>query len=260
MSQFVIVVLLELMALSIIAVGDTTVKTRTVVTEDGQKHVGTGYVYYRRGTMRRRESIDTSGMLSIVSIANCETMTGFLLDLITHEYRTYKVVNFMSDTQLADYVKKNPSNAVPVESRTVDTGERKTFFGHPAKHFITTIRRLQSKDNAGGEESIDGWYIAHERPDKNCAPEYTNNQLSYLLPTGLVTYPDVPQFHHIGPLPIGLAVKLIHTIKFAGPESNTSGQTFTTDETVEDLVDSPVQPSLFQLPAGFHENSQLFRK
>jgi hypothetical protein len=260
MSRFFIVTLLGLAASSIMAFGDMTVKTHTVVTEDGKTHEGTRYLYYRRGTMRRRDSIDSKGASSIITIANCETKSGFLINPIAREYRTYKVVKFFSDAQLAAYLKEHPGNAVPVESHTVDTGERKTFFGHPAKHFITTIKRPRSKDNGGGEESIDGWYIDHERPDNNCAPDYTANQLSYWLPTGLVTYPDVPQFRHTGPLPAGLAVKLIHTIKFVGSESNAADQTFATEETVEDLVDSSVQPSLFELPSGFHENSQLFRK
>ena len=260
MPRFVVVTLLGLTTFSIMAFGDTTVKTRTVVREGGHEHDGTRYVYYRRGTMRRRDSIDSKGTSSIATIANCETRSGFLIDLKMHEYRAYKVVSFLSDAQLAEYLKQNLGKAVPVESRTVDTGERKAFFGRPARHFITTIKRLRSKDNGGGEESIDGWYIDHERPDNNCAPGYTANQLSYLLPTGLVTYPDVPQFHHTGPLPTGLAVKLIHTIKFTGSEGNASDQPFATEETVEDLIDSPVEPPLFELPSGFHENLQLFRK
>jgi hypothetical protein len=260
MSRFLIITLLGLAASSILTFGDMTAKTRTIVTEGGKTRQGTRYLYYRRGAMRRRDSIDSKGTSSIATIANCETKSGFLIDLNMHEYRTYKVVKFLSDAEPAEYLKESPGNAVPVESHTVDTGEQKTFFGRPAKHLITTIKRPRSKDNGGGEESIDGWYIDHERPDNNCAPEYTGNQLSYLLPTGLVTYPEVPQFRHTGPLPTGLAVKLIHTIKFAGSESRAADQTFATEETVEDLVDSPVQPSLFELPSGFHENSQLFRK
>ncbi len=260
MSRFLIITFLELAAFSIMSFGDMTVKTRTVVVEGGNRREGTRYLYYRRGAMRRRDSIDSKGTSSIATIANCETKGGFLIDLNMHEYRTYKVVKFLSDAQLAEYLKQNPGNAAPVESHTVDTGEQKTFFGLPAKHFITTIKRSRSKDNDGGEESIDGWYIEHERPDNNCAPDYTANQLPYLLPTGLVTYPEVPQFRHTGPLPTGLAVKLIHTIKFAPSESNASDQTFATEETVEDLIDSPVQPALFELPSGFHENSQLFHK
>ena len=74
----------------------------------------------------------------IATIANCETKSGFLIDLNMREYRTYKVVKFLSDAELAEYLKQNPGNAVPVESHTVDTGEQKTFFGRPAKHLITT--------------------------------------------------------------------------------------------------------------------------
>ena len=52
MSRFLIVTLLGLAASSILSLGDTTAKTRTVVTEGGQKREGTRYVYYRRGAMK----------------------------------------------------------------------------------------------------------------------------------------------------------------------------------------------------------------
>ena len=108
MSRFFIVTLLGLAASSIMAFGDITVKTHTVVTEGGKTHEGTRYLYYRRGAMRRRDSIDSKGTSSIATIANCETKSGFLIDLIVREYRTYKVVKFFSDAQLAEYLKEEP--------------------------------------------------------------------------------------------------------------------------------------------------------
>jgi hypothetical protein len=43
----------------------------------------------------------------------------------------------------------------------VDTGERKDFFGHPARHVITTTKEtpLHESHSEARESVTDGWYI-----------------------------------------------------------------------------------------------------
>jgi hypothetical protein len=242
------------------------VTTRTVITDsDPNPNIRNPSVlretYYRRGVMRKKVSLSNdahSAIPSFVDVANCDTKTGFFIDLNTREYRTYNVVKFLSTVQLDEYLKKSPSSAIQVESRTIDTGERKAFFGYPAKHLITTIKRGHAH-GGGGEETIDGWYLDHERPDNHCAPEYTRDNLLYLLGTVLVLYPEVPQFKHIGPLPVGLVVKQVRTVQFAATKKGGAGHMVTVQETIEDLSDAPLSPSIFELPSGVHENPQLLR-
>jgi hypothetical protein len=170
------------------------------------------------------------------------------------EYKTYNVVKFFPELQVREYSQKNGGHIIAVESHTVDTGERKTFFGFSARHLITTVKRAPDPKNGGGEVTIDGWYIDHELPDRNCAPDFVHADPFYLLETPLlVDYPDVAQFHHTGPLPTGLAVRRTHTLKLSGKNA----QNATMEETVEELSDSPLSPSIFELPAGLHENPQL---
>lgn len=204
--------------------------------------------------MRREDGL--SG--GIADIANCETKTGFLIDLDAHEYRNYRVVRFASESQRGQYLQKMGKTAVQVESKTVDTGERKVFFGHVAKHLITTTKRADG-NSLGGEDVVDGWYIDHELPDRYCAPDFVREEPYYVIGTTLVEYPEVVQFHHIGPLPTGLTVRLKVTSKLAATKGDAVGRTITIEKTVEELSDSPLSPSLFQLPSGLHENPQLFR-
>jgi hypothetical protein len=232
---------------------DTMIKVRKVTissnaTPNVQNPSTHRDVYYRHGTMRKKESFG-SDTTPIADIANCETKTGYLIDLTAHEYRTYNVVKLWPEGRLSEYLQKNPASAVQVESRTVDTGEQKVFFNHPARHLITTIKRA---DGSGGEETIDGWYIDHELADNHCTPGFARTDPLYVLGTALVRYPEVPQFHHTGPLPTGLAVQLARTVK-----EGKSGQTFTFNETIEELSDVPIPPSSFDLPTGFHENPRL---
>jgi hypothetical protein len=163
-------------------------------------------------------------------------------------------VEFAPITRLNDYLKKNPQHTVQVDSQTIDTGERKIFFGYPAKHMVTTIKRTRDENSGGGEETVDGWYIDHESPDNNCAPDYGRSDIYYLVGTVLVSYPDIAQFHHTGPLPTGLAVKLRRSVKLAGTKDGAPGRTVTIERDVEDLSDTPLSPTLFELPSGFHEN------
>lgn len=236
------------------------VKVRTVITDSttnpNVKNPSVlQTVYYRRGMMRRKGAEATD----IVSIANCETKTGFLIDLSAHEYRNYRVVKFASEAQRGEYLHKTGGRAVQVESKTVDMGERKAFFGYPAKHFVTTIRRSQDAHNAGGEETIDGWYIEHESSDNDCAPDFVRSEPYYVVGTGLVDYPEIAQFHHAGPLPTGMPVRLKVTSKLAATKDGGPGRTITIEKTVEEISESPLAPSLFELPNGLHENPQLFR-
>jgi hypothetical protein len=141
----------------------------------------------------------------------------------------------------------------------VDTGERKVLFGHPARHLITTTKRADASGSNGGEKIFDGWYIDHELPDRSCAPDFVRTEPYYVTGIAPVDYPDVVQVHHTGPLPTGLAVKSKLTSKRAGTKKGTASRTITIEQTVEELSDSPLSPSLFQLPNGLHENPELFQ-
>jgi hypothetical protein len=240
---------------------DTMMKIRTVSTDSQvDKNIEnpsiTHSIEYRHGMMRRKDSLGAGATPSSGEIANCETRTGFQVDWDAHEYQSYKVVKFASEAQRGEYLRKTGRSAVQVESKTVDIGERKMFFGLSAKHLITTTKRVAT-DASTGEEIFDGWYIDHELPDRNCAPDFVRNEAYFVIGTALVDYPDLSQFHHSGPLPTGFPVKLKLTSKRTG--KNGVSRTITIEETVEDISDSTLSPSLFDLPKGFHENPQLWR-
>lgn len=201
--------------------------------------------------MRRKEA-GPPGDISVTSIADCTTRTGFLIDTTSREYRSYKLVTFWSEPQLQDYLRENPSSAVQIESKTLDTGETQTFFGYRARHLITTNRR-QTHDEKAGEETLDGWYIEHEPADNDCAPDYVHRDPYYVFGTALVMYPEIANFNHSGPVPTGWAARL--TLK----ERYTTGRTITIERTVEDISNAALPESLFEVPPGFRKNPKLWR-
>lgn len=123
-------------------------------------------------------------------------------------------------------------------------------FGDPAKHFITPTKRSPDKSNAGGEETVDAWYIDHELPDNSCAPEYVRTEPYYVLGTAPVMPPQVARLHHTGPIPMGLAVKRTGTHKITGTNA-APDRTITIIEPIEELSDSPVSLSSFESPQEF---------
>ncbi len=114
---------------SIICKADMTEKVRKIIADSKpspnvQNPVALRSVYYRREGMRRKDSLREDGTPSISSIVNCETGTGFLIDMSAGEYRSYKVTKFISSNQMQEYMGKHPQDVVQVESRTIETGER----------------------------------------------------------------------------------------------------------------------------------------
>ncbi len=252
-----------LSGLSVVGRADTMMKTRTVITDSDEKSnvenpKVTRNVQYRQGNMRREDSLSAEARPSIEQIANCETKTGFLIDPNAHKYRNYNLPRFATEAQRDEYLQKTGKTAIQVESKTVDTGERRVFFGHSARHLITTTKRAD-ENGQGGEEIVDGWYIDHELPDRNCAPDFVRSEPYYVIGAALVDYPDIAQFHHTGPLPTGLMVISKFTDKHAVTKDGKQGRTITIEKTVEELSDSPLSPSLFELPTGLHETPGLFR-
>jgi len=120
--------MLLLVGFSALGYGDTTVKTHTVSTDTGapanvQNPSEHRDVHYRKGAMRRKDSLGGGATTIFSNIANCDTRTGFLIDPVAREYRTYKVVRFSPPAQLDEYRKKNPRDVIEVQSTTVEMSE-----------------------------------------------------------------------------------------------------------------------------------------
>ncbi|HUK48126.1 MAG TPA: hypothetical protein VLW06_11065 [Terriglobales bacterium] len=248
----------------VLLLADTTVTIRWVTTDShkdakAQKAAVEDAIEYRHGNMRRKDDVSANGMnVPISQIANCQSRTGFILDLSARQYRSYKVVSFAAPEQIKQYLSKNSQNVVQVESHTVDTGERRVIFGYTAKHLITTTKVPASRTNKGGEEVMDGWFADHEGLDTECMPDYARSEPIYAIGTGLVSYPQVPEFHHSGPLPSGLPLKVTLRITQFGAD-NGANRTITVEKTVEKISDAPIKPALFELPKGLRENPRLLR-
>lgn len=133
----------------------------------------------RRGGARRRwdGSTDVRYGPHLASIVRCDLGQTFELNLDAREYiaapyppkplskaeteaRGLKPLQFVASDK----------PTLRLETTTLDTGERKEFFGHTARHVITTRRQIPLEGSKSDAQEMvkDGWYIDLD-PSISCA-------------------------------------------------------------------------------------------
>jgi len=151
-----------LVALSVVAHADTTVKIRQ--TSSGQTYENSTYI---KGKRQRSES--NGGQM--VNITQCDLRRNVMLMPAMKSYMIQPYdqpspnSSSPSATENARPPLQQPAKKGGVVTSTVttrDTGERKQMFGYNARHIITTIVMDSSPDACSPTNhkmEIDGWYI-----------------------------------------------------------------------------------------------------
>jgi hypothetical protein len=149
-----------------------------------------------------------------------------------------------------------------IETTTVDTGERKEFFGHIARHVIITRKQipLQGSHSHPQDTVTDGWYIGLET-QVSCDRKLSRGKRSrgYLV-AGNQPH-EKPEFVDIGESETGFAVQLVSVSKgmYTRPDG-TKNQTVSKSETlVTQLELRSLAPQLFEIPPGFKRVQRIER-
>ena len=135
-----------------------------------------------------------------------------------------------------------PGRVIEIERVTTDTGERKRFFGRPARHLITRETRSD-----GPEATIDGWYI-----DAPGLPKWKGGAGSFgviVATSGRSPAPPRIQVKQRGPATEGLAVWQKTTSLLMLPTG--SRHTTETVSEITALAEGPLPNSLFEPPSGY---------
>jgi len=146
-------------------------------------------------------------MQHMAVITHCDSGIIDEIYLDSGEYREFKGPRYPSEEKFKKMAKDAGKGSEKTRTTsTADTGESRDFFGHIARHKITTITdkgpgsRISSNHMQKGivysevteykdieyRETIDGWYV--DLPQPGCAPEYARTGLA--APASFVNYCD----------------------------------------------------------------------
>ncbi len=205
----------------------------------------------------------------IAVIGDCASRQTIELDLDHQEYAIHDFrvgITAAEIKRLREQAAKTPRPAVrpapsfTIESNTIETGERQMFFGHQARHFITTRKTIRdSQPDLVNEQVTDGWYFDFY-PKTACEPsrsELERNFLTFLSP-GRGRLEDY-EFKRSGPELPGIPVK--ETVSFhqtfRTPDGSLKETTHATEIEIVDFSEAPLDPALFQVPSGFKKVERI---
>lgn len=116
-------------------------------------------------------TLDTRPGPRLASITRCDLGQALELNLDDREYGAASFPRFKPTEQQVEETEEQTDNTMPKvapwvptlrsEAKTVDTGERRNFFGHEARHVITTWKQTpQAGSHSEPRETVgDAWYI-----------------------------------------------------------------------------------------------------
>jgi hypothetical protein len=221
------------------------IETTEYIQPDRKREEHRGYFGYRVRP-NGRDIYRTSPRTALIK--RCDLQKQFHVNFDDREYTAWPIQAFPTREETlarADAVRQ-PAGETPatvlVETETVDTGERREFFGRPARHVITTRRviPLIEPTSRQNETVTDGWYIDLDTA-LSCDPWWwskSGHAFATLHKPG--DQPERPTFKDIGEPERGYAVV----------SRGNSGGSIVEFE-VTHLSSAPIDPAVFDVPDGF---------
>ena len=233
-----------LTTISGIANADTKVKTRQ--TSGGQTYENATYI---KGKRQRTES--NNGQM--ITLQQCDLRRNIQImpqaqAYVIHPYdqpATSNAANNAATTSQPNPVKKG--GVVTSVVTTKDTGERKQMFGYTARRIITTMVMDSTPDACSpvkNKMEIDGWYIdAAFALECDSSSAYTNYR-----PQASGGCQDRYETRQVGAAKKGFPVW--EKMTMFGPDG---AESFSTINEVIEFSQATLDPSLFDVPAGYRE-------
>lgn len=203
---------------------------------------------------------------AIIRRKGAESVQVYDLDLDAHKYVSYQtdLNGGVTGAGTRSFVGKPSGKTFVIDIDVVDTGERKEMFGHIARHLIVHEKRIGGPGNcyAGNSGSEkDGWYF-----DEDVLPEAVRSKrgrsaVVAFRPASIDNQycSDKIETHHHGPA-IGFLLKETTVwVSDNGQTGDAYKQIANSSMTTEvlELVEVPLDPALFQVPAGFKKVKEI---
>src|ERR1700683_3619835 len=151
-----------------------------------------------------------------------------------------------------------------IESKAVYTGEQKEMFGRVGRHVIQTETQtpLEGSRSQPQETVTDGWYIDFDEglPCDRKFPEGKTSR-GYLSAGNLNQPMERPEFVTVGEAEKGFPLVALTTTKGAYklPDGTLKQTETKMERRVTEFEEGPLDPALFEIPAGFKGVDHLER-
>lgn len=213
----------------------------------------------------------------IASIQQCDTQMYVEINTQDREYAMHPLPQYPTREEIKALAAKHPRPPEPKEKRrptvtierhTVDTGERKEFFGYVARHVITTTKNIphEGSQTQPSETLQDGWFI-DLKFRRTCMPEFWSDSssgahLTVLSAGPLDAPPDVYELKETGPRENGFPVTVVRTYRstLKMPDGSTRESDHKMETEVVELSTAPLDPALFEAPTGFKKVDSIDRQ
>jgi hypothetical protein len=249
----------------------------------GQVGNSSQHTIYLQGDRKRTEYQNSFGQTKadgsvqptygprLVAITRCDLGQAFELNLDAREYTSapYPPKPFTKEELKArgldapvTYASDKPT--VRIETTTADTGERKEIFGHNARHMIITRRHTPLEGAHSGPQEIvtDAWYIDLNQ-QLSCDRKWSEGKQgqAYVRTVSGKQPIDRPEFVMIGEPERGFALSSLMTIKstYTLPDGTTKHSESKAETQVTQFEEGPLDPALFEIPAGFKHVEHIER-
>jgi len=210
-------------------------KSTTVSTAAAGQQIETEY--FKDGLKRRDFHDGVSGPLRAVSVIDYKNLRDTAWDMKARQYMVQRLQRGLRYEGMSGPV-------IVIDIETVDTGERRTMFGHTARHLITTERRHPEPGASANqsESRSDGWYI-----DADSLPAEKRGGFVDVLAIG--GRPPLIRVNRTGPAAPGLALWLKKTSISSVPNEQRHESELTVE--VTELFEGQLDRALFEPPPGF---------
>jgi hypothetical protein len=218
------------------------------------------------GAKRADGSMDVRYGPHAAFITRCDLGQMLELNLDAREYHAAPYPpNPFTKEQVEALKIKPPSSAqseptLLIETTTVDTGERKEIFGRTARHVVTTRKEspLEGSRAQLRETVTDGWYIDFNNRI-SCDRKWRDGAHAYVSVRLSTDTPERPKFVDTGKPETGFAVELKTTTRdaYALPDGTKKENTMTSEMTVTQLQEGPLDAAVFEVPAGFRQVAHI---
>jgi hypothetical protein len=221
---------------------DLTVKTRRT-SDDGTSQVN---ALYLKGARQRTETVNEkparADVINWTVIQQCDEKRLFNINERDKLYSSSEIEDWSERSKKARPVSLSQMSGaeVTVTTDSIDTRERRQFEHYTARH-VKATRRFEPGPGAStpaSAEETDGWYI--DLPGLGCQ-DHGSSGFAFLT---VGTRMDRFQIKWLGKAPRGYPIEETSLRTEAGKK------TISKVELLE-ISEAPLNPSLFELPAGY---------